>query len=309
METAERTSVRGPALSRQFRIEKRESASANQSEFGSAGPSTDTRHAGLLIINADDWGLDTHTTGGILDCALQGTISSVSAMVFMEDSERAAEIAREREIDTGLHLNLTTPFFPHSCPRELRERQGELCRYLRRNLCARAIYNPRLSRDFEYAVKAQIEEYCRIYGREPQRFDGHHHMHLCANVLLGGLLPPGAIVRRHFSWEAGEKPLRNAFFRKFTNALLTRRHRLVDFLFSLPPLEPPAHLQRVFSLASKSVVELETHPVDPEEYRFLRNGALLRRIGNLPIASRFAISGGQRDKRANFGSGETARIV
>jgi hypothetical protein len=40
---------------------------------------------GLLIINADDWGRDAHTTDNILDCALRGTISSVSAMLFMED--------------------------------------------------------------------------------------------------------------------------------------------------------------------------------------------------------------------------------
>jgi predicted glycoside hydrolase/deacetylase ChbG (UPF0249 family) len=248
----------------------------------------DMRHAGVLIVNADDWGRDPRTTGRILDCALRGTVSSVSAMVFMEDSERAAEIAREREIDTGLHLNLTTPFFARSCPRGLRERQADLCSYLRRHFCARAIYNPRLSRAFEYAVKGQIEEYCRIYRRQPDRFDGHHHMHLCANILLGGLLPAGTIVRRHFSWEAGEKPLRNLFFRKFTDGLLTRRHRLVDFLFSLPPIEPPARLQRIFSLASKFVVELETHPVDPAQYRFLTSGEILRWTEPCPIVSRCA---------------------
>ena len=34
----------------------------------------------------------------------------VSAMVFMEDSERAASIARADAIDAGLHLNFTTAF-------------------------------------------------------------------------------------------------------------------------------------------------------------------------------------------------------
>ena len=286
MEIAERTSTRAPglALSRHFRIEKRESTSDGQSEFGAARPIADTRDTGRLIINADDWGLDAHTTGRILDCALRGTISSVSAMVFMADSERAAEIAREREIDTGLHLNLTTPFFARSCPQGLRDRQADLCSYLRRNFCARAVYNPRLRRAFNYVVKAQIEEYCRIYGREPERFDGHHHMHLCANVLIGGLLPPGTIVRRHFSWEAGEKRLRNLFFRKFTNIVLARRYRLVDFLFSLPPLEPPARLQRILSLASRFVVELETHPVDPVEYQFLIRGEIFQWIADFALS-------------------------
>src|SRR4029077_18428824 len=111
---------------------------------------------------------------------------------------------------------------------------------------ARAAYHPWLSRSFEYAVKAQIEEYSRIYGTEPERFDGHHHMHLCANVLFRGLLPRGTIVRRHFSWESREKPLRNRLFRKFTDALLARRHHLVDFLFPLCPFEPLARLKRIF---------------------------------------------------------------
>lgn len=250
----------------------------------------DSRKKASLIINADDWGRDAYTTGRILNCWLQGTISSVSAMVFMEDSERAAAIARGRGIDSGLHLNLTTPFSAPSCPLRLKEHQQKLANYLRRYSFARAVYHPWLRRCFEFAVKAQIEEYYRVYGREPERFDGHHHMHLCANVLLGRLLPPGTIVRRHFSWEFGEKPLRNAFFRKFTNAVLTRRHRLVDFLFSLPPLEPPARLQRIFALASKFVVELETHPVNGAEFRFLADGGIFRWAVNLPIAPRFAVA-------------------
>src|SRR5204863_4002166 len=65
---------------------------------------------GRLIVNADDWGRDTHTTACILDCITRGTVTAVSAMVFMEDSERAAAEARQHSVDAGLHLNFTTPF-------------------------------------------------------------------------------------------------------------------------------------------------------------------------------------------------------
>jgi predicted glycoside hydrolase/deacetylase ChbG (UPF0249 family) len=258
-------------------------------EVGVAHPKRDPRPAGLLIINADDWGRDVHTTGRILDCVLRGSISSVSAMVFMEDSEHAAAIARERGIDTGLHLNLTTPFSAASCPSRLKEHQQKLAEYLRRCSLARAVYHPWLGRSFEYAVKTQIEEYSRIYGTQPERLDGHHHMHLSANLLFRNLLPPGTIVRRHFSWESDEKPLRNRLFRKFTHILLARSHRFADFFFSLSPVDPPARLQRIFSLAYRSVVELETHPVKPEEYRFLTNGELFSRAADLPIASHFVV--------------------
>jgi chitin disaccharide deacetylase len=244
---------------------------------------------GLLIVNADDWGKDPFTTGRILDCACRGTVSSVSAMVFMEDSERAAAVAQEWGIDAGLHVNVTTPFSAPYCPAQLVEHERKLARYLLGHPVARAVFHPGLVRSFEYVVSAQIDEFCRIYQKDPARLDGHHHMHLCANVVLGGLLPKGTIVRRHFSYEPGEKALRNGIFRQFTNAMLSQRHRLVDYFFSLPPLEPPNRLERIFSLASRDVVELETHPVNPEEYQFLMDGEMFRFHG-AEIASRFAVS-------------------
>ena len=72
--------------------------------------SSNANHAGRLIVNADDWGRDQVTTDRTLDCFVCGALSSVSAMVFMEDSERAAAVALERGIDAGLHLNLSTRF-------------------------------------------------------------------------------------------------------------------------------------------------------------------------------------------------------
>ncbi len=244
-------------------------------------------YPGLLIVNADDWGRESRTTNRILDCALRGAISAVSAMVFMEDSERAAAMARESGIDAGLHLNFTTPFSAPNCPARLREHQQALAAYLLRHPFARVVFHPGLVRSFEYVVAAQCDEFRHLYGAEPKRLDGHHHMHLCANVLLGGLLPPGALVRRHFSYEAHEKAVRNRIFRRFTDVLLTRRHRVVDFFFSLPPLAPPSRLQRIFRLAHRFVVEVETHPVRPEEYQFLAGGEIFRLAGDFPIASRF----------------------
>jgi hypothetical protein len=259
--------------------------------MSAAVPATprDPRHCGVLIINADDWGRDCETTDRIFECARQGTVSSVSAMVFMEDSERAAEVARESGIDTGLHLNFTTPFSAQNCPRPLAECQQKIASYLRRHSLARAIFHPGLTGSFEYAVAAQLEEYTRLYWEEPSRVDGHHHMHLCANVLFGGLLPRGAIVRRNFSFRPGEKSWCNRMYRGGVDRILVRRHRLTDYFFSLPPLEPPARIQAIFSLASEFMVEVETHPVNPEEYRFLTLGEIYRSAGDVSIAPRFSL--------------------
>ena len=231
---------------------------------------------GVLIVTADDWGRDDTTTDRTLECFDRGTVASVSAMVFMEDSERAAALARARGIDVGLHLNLTTPFSMRACPTRLVERQRELARHLLRHRLAPVVFHPGLARAFDYVVAAQRDQFFRLYGVPPERVDGHHHMHLCANVLLGGLLPPGAVVRRNFSFQPREKNLCNRLYRRGVDRLLARRHRVVDFFFSLAPVEPVSRLHRIFSLARQAVVELEAHPVQPDEYRFL-NERLVRR--------------------------------
>jgi biofilm PGA synthesis N-glycosyltransferase PgaC len=255
----------------------------------SAHGSVETTHAGLLIVNADDWGRDHNTTQRALECFIRGTVSSVSAMVFMEDSERAAAMAREREIDAGLHINLTTPFSAPKCPARLIECQNELARYLLRHPLARVMFHPGLVRSFEYVVTAQRDEFLRLYGVAPQRLDGHHHMHLCSNVLLARLLPPGTVVRRNFSFRPGEKTLCNRLYRHGVDRILAQRHRLVDFFFTLQPLDLPGRVQKIFALAREFTVEVETHPINEEEYRFLARGEIFRLAGDLRIAPRFTV--------------------
>ncbi len=241
---------------------------------------------GALVVNADDWGRDSETTDSTLDCALCGTVSSASAMVFMSDSGRAADLAQQHAIDAGLHLNFTTPFSASTVPGRLQARQAELAACLRRGRLSQVIFHPTLARSFEYVVSAQLEEFERLYGSAPKRIDGHHHMHLCANVVFGHLLPRGIQVRRNFSFQPGEKSLPNRLYRKAIDRQLARRHRLTDFLFSLAPMEP-VRLQRIFALARDHSVEVETHPADPEENRFLRSGEILRLIADVPIARCF----------------------
>ncbi len=240
--------------------------------------------AGFLIINADDWGRDALTTDRILDCCAVGAVSSVSAMVFMEDSERAAAIARERGIETGLHLNFTTLFSAPNCPAALLERQQQVTHYLLRHRLAQVVFHPGLARSFEYLVAAQIDEYRRIFGTDPQRLDGHHHMHLCTNVILRKLMPPKTIVRRNFSFERNEKSSWNRMYRNAVDSNLAKRHRLTDFFFSLPPFDPASRLQRIYSLARQFVVELETHPVQMDEYRYLTEGGIFQQIGDVHMA-------------------------
>ncbi len=282
--------------------------SAKFERFGSAEKdSALATQAGVLIVNADDWGRDTENTDRTLDCVLCGTVSSVSAMVFMEDSKRAAGIARERGIDAGLHLNFTSPFSgPRTSPLLLDHHQ-RVARFLQRHRLAQVFFHPGLTNSFEYVVSAQLDEFRRIYGEGPNRVDGHHHMHQCANVILRRLIPQGIVVRRNFTFQRGEKGFFNRGYRRFVDRMLKRRHHLTDFFFALPPLEPPERLQKIFALAQEFIVEVETHPVDPQEYLFLTKGEIFRFAGSVPVARRYVpLPSGQRPrpvtKRSNLGS-------
>jgi predicted glycoside hydrolase/deacetylase ChbG (UPF0249 family) len=253
------------------------------------GPEKNSGRTGRLIINADDWGRDRRTTDCTLDCVRRGTVSSVSAMVFMEDSERAAAIARDHGVDTGLHLNFTSSFSAPGVPSQLVEHQKRVSQYLLRHRFSQIMFHPGLIRSFEYVVAAQRDEFTRLYGQEPERLDGHHHMHLCANVLFGGLLPPGTIVRRNFSFEHGEKSFGNRRYRQVIDRALDRRHRLTDFFFSIQPLAPLDRLQRIVNLSRHSIVEVETHPQDPAEKTFLTGDGIDNLVGNCVIASRYDV--------------------
>lgn len=252
----------------------------------------DGARSGILIINADDFGRDKNTTDRIRECSARKALSSASAMVFMEDSERAADLSGQELIDVGLHLNLSSPFSAAHCPAKILETQSKVIRYLRSTRATRAIFNPFLTSSFEYLVKCQIDEFYRIYGAEPRRIDGHHHLHLSANVLLANLLPHGIYVRRNFSFFPGEKSALNRWYRRTYDGVLARRFQLTDYFFSLPPLRPEDRLKRILALAESHAVELETHPVNADEYRFLTEGEFDRWRGDLVVALRYEVPRG-----------------
>jgi hypothetical protein len=248
-----------------------------------------TSQTGVLIVNADDWGCDRATTDRIFDCIRQRKVSSTSGMVFMEDSERAAALAREHRVDVGIHLNFTTPYSAPDVDGKLLEYQRSIAAYLKGRRLNQAIYNPMLSRSFEYVVKAQLEEYRRLYGAQPARLDGHHHMHLCANVLVGKLMPAGTTVRRNFSFGPGEKNFVNRWYRKMVDNSLARRHRIADYFFALAPVSPLDGLLNRLALSQRFVIEVETHPVAEDEYGFLMGSDFGRLAESLPWASRYSL--------------------
>jgi predicted glycoside hydrolase/deacetylase ChbG (UPF0249 family) len=257
----------------------------------------------IVIVNADDWGINAAITDCILACARPAAISSVSAMVFMDDSERAARLARDHGIDAGLHLNLTCAFTATGVAPRLLEHHRRIVSFLRLARHARVLFNPLLVRSFDYVTRAQLDEFERLYGAPPRRVDGHHHMHLCTNVLVQKLLPKNAMIRRNQHFAPGEMSALNRRYRRWQDRFLARRYPTSDYFFDLSPMQPK-RLRRILTLARESTVEIAAHPDGPEEFAFLMSGGLARCAENVSIAPRYVLPPSpKRDSRRMAESG------
>lgn len=239
----------------------------------------------MIIINADDWGRSPRETDRALACCLKGRVTSVSAMVFMDDSERAAELARQNNLDVGLHLNYGENFTGKGLAGQLCRFQANIVRFLDLNRFALVLYNPFLRNEFRYSYQAQMEEFLRLYGRPPTHVDGHKHYHLCSNVLLGQILPPGSKVRRGFTFFNGEKGALKLAYRRIVDRSLARKYILTDYFFSLTSVLKNDQVGRMVDLAKDSSVELMTHPDYKLEYDFLMGDGFAKAFAGVKLAT------------------------
>jgi chitin disaccharide deacetylase len=235
----------------------------------------------MLIVNADDFGRSAAETDAAFRCYQEGRITSVSAMVFMEDSERASELAKDTQLDVGLHLNFAEALTGKNYPAELGEYHRRIVRYLMGNKYAQLLYNPVLRKEFASSYQAQAREFARLFGKAPSHVDGHHHMHLCGNLVFSKIIPAGTRMRRNFSFWPGEKSRLNRTYRAFVDGWLSRRYKLADYFFDLSQSIRERKLDRVMALAKSSKVELMTHPIVRMESDFLMSDqfqAMLQRV-------------------------------
>jgi predicted glycoside hydrolase/deacetylase ChbG (UPF0249 family) len=224
----------------------------------------------MLIITADDLGRDRAASDACIDCFRRKRITSASLMVFMRDSERAAGLAITEGLETGLHLNLVSPYDAPGVAESVRKSQASAVRFFRRGPWTQVVYNPFIINDIAASFLSQLEEYRRLFGTEPAHFNGHKHFHLSPHIVLGGLLPPGAAVRRSFTFNAGEKGVINRCFRRLVDTRLLKGHVSTDAFFSLQPIDDLPRLARIVDLARTASVELMVHPWRPDEFAFLK---------------------------------------
>jgi len=241
--------------------------------------------AGLLIVNADDWGVDAPTTEAIAECFAAARITSATGMVYMADSEHAAGLARSRGLPIGLHLNLTEPFDAPGVPRDVRERQLALTRRFRHLRFRRWTYDPFAGGAIERAIADQLDRFRVLYGREPTHVDGHHHVQVCPDVMTR--LPRGIRIRTTRSIPGAPlSPTRLA--RRLKEAAIRRRFAAPEYFFSLRALSPAfggSGLESALALADSTAVEIMVHPGLADERRLLLSGAWRLGLEDRPLGS------------------------
>ncbi|MFZ2114026.1 MAG: ChbG/HpnK family deacetylase [Solirubrobacteraceae bacterium] len=224
---------------------------------------------GLLIVNADDFGGNPLATDRIAECFRAGTITSTSAMMHMNDSKRAASIAKSRELPVGLHLNLTQPFDDPRTPRAVRERQAGAARRFAGSRVQRLSYNPFLSSLVRACIADQLECFRALYDREPTHIDGHNHVHLSPTVLLA---LPAATCTRTAESPAGATSSPGALLRRARGAFISRRYTTTDRFVAIDRLGSSPSTQEIdqlLALADRSSLEIMTHPDRERDHRLL----------------------------------------
>jgi chitin disaccharide deacetylase len=240
---------------------------------------------GLLVINADDWGAHAATTDAILHCFRAGRVSSATAMVFMEDSARAAAIGRRVGMPIGLHLNLTQPFAAAAVPEAVRASQQRLARHFRHIRLMRCVYDPRIRGYVERCIADQLEAFEAAYGSAPTHLDGHNHVHVCPNVLLSRTASRVRAARTTHSRSARTPA---AAVRALRRRVIRRRFLSTDHLFAISAVHPALGgrgLEPMLELARRGSVELMVHPSRAEEYDVLMSDSWRRAIATVPLGS------------------------
>lgn len=247
----------------------------------------------VLIVNADDLGWNTGATDLTIESFRAGRITSATALVHMADSDRAAQMALEHDLPTGLHLNLTDPFTSSSVPIAERERQASACEHFAgKRLRLRSwVYDPRASRLVEDAVRDQVERFESLFGRPPTHVDGHNHVQVCPNVVASKALDGFKLRNALRAWPATKSTMGAArALRRFLTARSFLSTRYFFDIAELHRLHPAVEVARRLSISRGASVEVMAHPGFGHELEALSSPAWKSTIDDLPLGSYLDLS-------------------
>ena len=148
----------------------------NVRESGQTARVADGRPARDLVLCADDFGLAADIDEAILALIEGGRLTATGCMVagdrFAADAPRLARLATRADI--GLHFTLTElpPLgpMPRFSPDGRAQRLGSV---LTRALTRRLVYS-----EIKAEIGRQVGRFREVFGRSPDFFDGHQHVHV-----------------------------------------------------------------------------------------------------------------------------------
>ena len=232
-----------------------------------------------LLITADDFGIGPDTSGGILDLAARGAVTSTVLLVtspFAAAGVRAWEAAG-RPLELGWHpcLTLDAPLLPPADVPSLVTAAGTfppLGTLLTRLLLGR-VKTAEVAAEF----RAQLRRFIDLTGFAPANVNAHHHTHVFRPVgdalaaVLGGVVPRPFVRRVAEPW----RTLRRVHGARLKRAFLSHRGRRAagrqaaaglpgnDVLLGItnPPfVRDPDFFGRWLRGAPGRFVELSCHP-------------------------------------------------
>jgi predicted glycoside hydrolase/deacetylase ChbG (UPF0249 family) len=241
----------------------------------------------MLIINADDWGYDTATTDAIVAVHREARVTSATAMVYMQDSVRAASIASKSSIPIGLHLNLMEQYSDVNTPADVRSRQKWVVSQYRTGYRRRWIPGRRLFSTARVCIEDQLEAFAELYG-DLTHVDGHQHGHLSSAALWTLASRDNLVIRRGFTFRRSDKRLHNRMLRLALNRSLDLRFRTTDGFHSIRTLHPRlgGHgLEEIFREAQDRDIEIMVHPALPDEFEILMSAEWASLLSDVPLGS------------------------
>ena len=259
-----------------------------------------------LICSADDFGFGRRITDAIIDCHVNGIISSTTLIANMPAAGYACARAREvPSLGVGVHLTLTEgrPVLPPEEVPDLVDEQGKFLpsRAQRNNLWRG---KRRVAQQVEREFSAQIEQALAL-GIRPTHCDSHHGIHklpLALKAMIRALRRRGiqrARTQVGYYWTGPRAPLFIRLLRIYRNlgvapqAIVSRwnhQHmrrsglhtpdRKVSRPMFIPRLsDPREHLLRCLANLPRGTSEMIFHPgypdpevEDPPDFESLRRG-------------------------------------
>lgn len=155
-----------------------------------------------LIVNADDYGHMEGVSRGIRDAHLHGIVTSTSTMMNRPYAKQALKLAMGEtpKLGLGVHLCLTSgrPVLPVEKVKSLVDADGLFYRPAEFSAKLGQLDIAEVSAEWH----AQVEQYVKTTGRNPDHLDSHHHSSYFTEALFSEMLDLagelGCPIRRPF---------------------------------------------------------------------------------------------------------------